>query len=181
MNEEEIKALVGEANYKQGMTAAEISAAVTANAAATAAAEAEKTLLASGKYLNKDMAEANTKKIQKELDDAKAKLQSTMTDEEKQAAIDAEAQKRIDELEAELKVSKLAGNKSKAETLMSEAKGLAGITEKETKDFEAFIDHITSDDNERTEKTAKSINDLVKKAYEKGVADATRGKLRRHG
>ena len=176
--EEEIKELLGE-NYQEGMSAKDIQEAFN------------KMLLNSGKYVNRDNADAQQRKLEKELndkiqaleDEKKAlndSLTSKMTDEEKIKAIQAKKDEEFEEMKKMLAESRLDTSKLNFTKNILEAKKLAGI-EDEDDDFSKFISNAVIEDAEKNNSVSKYINNMVKKAYEKGKADATKEELGKMG
>ena len=176
--EDEIKELLGE-NYQEGMTAKDIQEAFN------------KMLLGSGKYVNKDNADAQQRKLEKELqnkiqalEDEKRVLNDSltnkMTDEEKIKAAQKQRDAEFEEMKKLLAQSRFDASKLNFTNNVSEAKRLAGI-EDEDAEFSEFILNATLEDNEKNNSVSKYINNIVKKAYEKGKADATKESLGKMG
>lgn len=169
--EDEIKELLGE-NYHEGMTAKDVQEAFN------------KMLLGTGKYVNKDNADAQQRKLkedyEKQIGELNQTLNTKMTDDEKIKA----AQKQRDE-EFETMKKMLAESRHNASLLnfksnIAEAKGLAGIEEND-EDFSNFVSNATLEDNEKNDSVSKYINAIVKKAYEKGKSDAVKEELGKMG
>ena len=176
--EDEIKELLGE-NYQEGMTAKDIQEAFN------------KMLLGSGKYVNKDNADAQQRKLEKELqnkiqaleDEKRAlndSLTNKMTDEEKIKAAQKQRDAEFEEMKKLLAQSRFDASKLNFTNNVSEAKRLAGIEDDDT-EFSEFILNATLEDNEKNNSVSKYINNIVKKAYEKGKADATKESLGKMG
>lgn len=176
--EDEIKELLGE-NYQEGMTAKDIQEAFN------------KMLLGSGKYVNKDNADAQQRKLEKELqnkiqaleDEKRAlndSLTNKMTDEERIKAAQKQRDAEFEEMKKLLAQSRFDASKLNFTNNVSEAKRLAGI-EDEDAEFSEFILNATLEDNEKNNSVSKYINNIVKKAYEKGKADATKESLGKMG
>lgn len=176
--EDKIKELLGE-NYQEGMTAKDIQEAFN------------KMLLGSGKYVNKDNADAQQRKLEKELqnkiqaleDEKRAlndSLTNKMTDEEKIKAAQKQRDAEFEEMKKLLAQSRFDASKLNFTNNVSEAKRLAGI-EDEDAEFSEFILNATLEDNEKNNSVSKYINNIVKKAYEKGKADATKESLGKMG
>lgn len=176
--EDEIKELLGE-NYQEGMTAKDIQEAFN------------KMLLGSGKYVNKDNADAQQRKLEKELqnkiqaleDEKRAlndSLTNKMTDEEKIKAAQKQRDAEFEEMKKLLAQSRFDASKLNFTNNVSEAKRLAGIEDEDT-EFSEFILNATLEDNEKNNSVSKYINNIVKKAYEKGKADATKESLGKMG
>ena len=81
----DLKELLGEA-YKEGMTFEEVNTALSSMKLAD---------LSTGKYLNKDMVEAERAKLENEKKDLEQQLNAKLTDDEKTAKLAAEKDKQI--------------------------------------------------------------------------------------
>lgn len=176
--EDEIKELLGE-NYHEGMTAKDVQEAFN------------KMLLNTGKYVNKDNADAQQRKLEKELkeqiealeNDKKTlneSLNSKLTDEEKTKAAEAKRDAELEELRKQLAQSNRDRSELNFTNNVSEAKTLAGI-EDDDSDFSNFISTATLEDRDKNDSVSKYINSIVKKAYEKGKSDATKENLGKMG
>lgn len=161
--DEIMKQLMGEA-YKEAMTQEEVLTFF------------KNQVLGDGKYVNKDMADAEQRKLKEALDKANADLQSKMTDDEKKAAADKALQDQIAELQKQLAEGKVNNSKYKAMSLTAKGRANAGI-EEDDKEFAEFISTISTEDEASTSKVANYVNTLIEKAYEKGKAEATKSKL----
>lgn len=161
--DEVMKQIMGE-QYKENMTQDEIQSFF------------KNQVLGDGKYVNKDMAEAEKNKLQAALDKANADLQNKMTDDEKKAAADKALQEQVKLLQQQLLEGKINNSKYKAMSLTAKCRANAGIEENDT-EFSALIDVISGEDEAVTTKMATYINTLVEKAYEKGKSDITKTKL----
>lgn len=175
---EQLKGLLGE-NYQEGMSAQDVQNAFN------------KMLLSSGKYVNKDNADAQQRKIEKDFQtkmqalEEKNKalndsLSSKMTDEEKIKAEQAEKEKEFEKMKEMLAESKMNTSKLNFTNNISEAKRLAEISD-EDETFSTFISNAVLEDSEKNNSVSKYINTMVKKAYEKGKADATKDSLGKMG
>lgn len=165
--EEQLKELMGE-SYHEGITNEEIQTFF------------KNSVLGSGEYVNKSMAEAEKKKIQDELDKTKKSLGAKLTDDEKKAELDKEREAKIKELEELLNKNALSTNSYKAIGITAEARLNADIKD-DDKEFEEFINNIVSDDEEKTKSISSYVNKIVKAAYEKGKADMTKNKMANMG
>lgn len=165
--EEELIKLLGE-NYHEGMTAEEVQTYFQGLG--------KKEVLESGKYVNKEMSDAETAKLQKQLEEKEKALQSKMTDEEKLALAQAAKDREMEELRELLKKNTLSANNYKALGLTAEARQSANIKDDDT-EFSEFLTNIVSDDEDKTTKVSSYVNKIVKLAYEKGKADATKQKM----
>lgn len=176
--EEEIKQLLGD-NYQEGMSGEDIQKAFN------------KMLLDTGKYVNKDNAVAQQRKIEKELNDKIQALENEkkalnndltnkMTDEEKIKAAQKKKDEEFEEMRKLLAQSQRNTSKLNFTNNVSEAKRLAGI-EDEDNDFSEFISNAALEDDEKNSSVSKYINSLVKKAYERGKSDAVKDNLGKMG
>lgn len=161
--EEEIKKIMGE-SYKENMTSDEIQNFF------------KNQVLGDGKYVNKDMAEAEKRKLQDELNTAKNELKNKMTDEEKKEANSKELQKQLEDLKAQILQGNIEKSEYQASSLTAKTRLKAGI-EDDDEEFKSFIKNISSDNVENTSKIANYINLIAEKAYEKGKTDAVKNKL----
>lgn len=161
--EEMLKQIMGDA-YKEDMTQEEIQAFF------------KNQVLGDGKYVNKEMAEAEKKKLQDALEAKNFELQNKMTDDEKKAAADQALKDQVEELKKQLLEGKINNSEYKAMSITAKARLNTGIADND-KEFGEFINSISSEDEVKTSKIANYINTLVEKAYEKGKADITKNKL----
>lgn len=165
--EEQLKELLGE-SYHEGITNEEIQTFF------------KNSILGGGEYVNKQMAEAEKKKLQDELDKTKKSLGAKLTDDEKKIEADKQREERIKELEELLSKNTLSTNSYKALGITAEARLNADIKD-DDKEFGEFIENIVSDDEEKTKKISSYVNKIVKAAYEKGKADMTKNKMANMG
>lgn len=169
--EEQLKQLMGE-NYHEGMTAQEVQEYFQKLG--------EKSVLETGNYVNKQMAEAEKNKIQKLLEEKEKALNAKMTDEEKAALAQAAKDKELQELKELLAKTTISANNNKAFGLTAEARLNADIKDDDA-EFTEFLGYIVSDDETKTTKISSYINKIVKAAYEKGKADITKNKMAKMG
>lgn len=162
--EDEIKELLGD-NYQEGMSAKDIQEAFN------------KMLLGTGRYVNKDNADAQQRKLEedykKQIAELNQTINSKMTDDEKMKAAQAQRDKEFEEMKKMLEQSKIDASLLSFKSNVSEAKTLAGI-EDDDSDFSEFISNAVLEDKEKNESVSKYINTIVKKAYEKGKSDAVK-------
>lgn len=158
-----LKEILGE-DYREDMTDDEISTAM------------EKRFLASGKYESKEKVNAERKKALNEKKDLEAKIKAKMSEDELGA-------KELEDLKAEieaLKAEKAENSRKYSKTIssanMSEARSILELKEND-KDFEDFLNAISGEDSELSSKTSSYVMKLVKDAYEKGKALATKESL----
>ena len=140
----------------------------------------EKSVLETGNYVNKQMAEAEKNKIQKLLEEKEKALNAKMTDEEKAALAQAAKDKELQELKELLAKTTISANNNKAFGLTAEARLNADIKDDDA-EFTEFLGNIVSDDETKTTKISSYINKIVKAAYEKGKADITKDKMAKMG
>lgn len=165
--EEELKQLLGE-NYHEGMTAQEVQQYF------------QKSVLESGNYVNKQMAEAEQNKLKKQLEEKENALQAKLTDEEKSALAQAAKDKELQDLKDLLAKNTLSANNYKAFGMTAEARLNAGIKDDDA-EFTNFLKGIVNDDEAKTTELSSYINKIVKAAYEKGKADITKNKMANMG
>lgn len=169
--EDEIKELLGE-NYHDGMTAKDVQEAFN------------KMLLGTGKYVNKDNADAQQRKLkedyEKQIGELNQTLNTKMTDDEKIKAAQKQRDEEFEAMKKMLAESRLNASLLNFKSNIAEAKGLAGI-EDDDEDFSKFISNATLEDNEKNDSVSKYINSIVKKAYEKGKSDAVKEELGKMG
>ena len=165
--DEILKQIMGE-SYKEDMTQEEVQNFF------------KNQVLGEGKYVNKEMAEAEKKKLQDQLDAKNSELQNKLTDEEKKAAADKALQEQVELLKQQLLEGKVNNSQYKAMSITAKTRLNAGISDDDT-DFNEFIKSISNEDETKTSKLANYINTIVEKAYEKGKSDVTKNKLGQMG
>lgn len=165
--DEILKQIMGE-SYKEDMTQEEVQNFF------------KNQVLGEGKYVNKEMAEAEKKKLQDQLDAKNLELQNKLTDEEKKAAADKALQEQVELLKQQLLEGKVNNSQYKAMSITAKTRLNAGISDDDT-DFNEFIKSISNEDETKTSKLANYINTIVEKAYEKGKSDVTKNKLGQMG
>ena len=169
--EDQIKELLGD-NYQEGMSAKDVQAAFN------------KMLLETGKYINRDNADAQQRKIEedykKQIAELNETINSKMTDDEKIKAAQAQREKEFEEMKKMLEQSKIDASLLSFKSNISEAKSLAGIEDEDT-EFSEFISNAVLEDKEKNNSVSKYINSIVKKAYEKGKSDAVKEGLGKMG
>lgn len=169
--EDEIKELLGE-NYHEGMTAQDVQSAFN------------KMLLSSGKYVNKDNADAQERKLkadyEKQINELNQTLNNKMTDDEKAKAAQKQRDEEFEAMKKMLEESKLNASLLNFKSNIADVRGLAGI-EDDDEEFTKFVSNATLADNEKNDSVSKYINTIVKKAYEKGKSDAVKEELGKMG
>ena len=165
MDEEQVKTLLGE-DYKEGITADEVSEIMKKRYETPSNNdELDK--------LNKELSD-----LKKQNSEYKKKIKENSSDAELRKLEDDEKEKRIAELEQQIEEQKIDASITKAKSKIMENKDMAGIEEK---DIEELVKNISSVDTEKTSKIASSINELIKKAHEKGKSDAIKDNLGKMG
>lgn len=159
----DLKELLG-ADFKEGITADEVNSIM------------EKRLLSTGRYENKEKVDAERIASKKKYADLEAQLKGKMTDDELTKNEKAELEKKLEEVTELLKAEKKSGSRSKAEAGIMEARTLLGI-KSEDKDFNEFLDNISFEDSAVSTKTSSYVMKMIKDAYEKGKAEATKDSL----
>lgn len=162
----DLKELLGDA-YKEGMTFDEIS---------TALSEKKLADLSTGKYVNKDMVEAEKAKLENEKKDLEKQLNAKLTDDEKTAKIAAEKDKQIEKLMQQLKENTLSTNKSKIFSSTSEIRSKIDIADTD-EEFTKFAGLITLEDNDNSTFISSYLSKLIKSAYDKGVSDTNKSQI----
>ena len=169
--EDEIKELLGD-NYQEGMSAKDVQEAFN------------KMLLGTGRYVNKDNADAQQRKLEedykKQIAELNQTINSKMTDDEKMKAAQAQRDKEFEEMKKMLEQSRIDASLLSFKSNVSEAKTLAGI-EDDDSDFSEFVSNAVLEDKEKNNSVSKYINSIVKKAYEKGKSDAVKEGLGKMG
>ena len=158
-----LKELLGEA-YKEGMTFEEINTALSSMKLAD---------LSTGKYLNKDMVEAERAKLENEKKDLEQQLNAKLTDDEKTAKLAAEKDKQIQKLMEQLKANTMSANKNKIFSATNEIRGKIEIADTD-EEFGKFAGLITLEDDDNSSYVSNYLSKLIKNAYEKGVSEGTK-------
>ena len=154
MNEEELKALLGE-NFEG------------------AKEFFKNAVLGNGDYVLKGKSDAEKKALQDKLNEANQKLKANMSEDDQRKA-DAEAKDAlIAQLQEQLKGSKISANQATAIGNIAEATTLIGL-KSDDKDLVKFIANIATEDAEKTVEVSQYVNKIIKDAYEKGKAEATK-------
>lgn len=161
MNEEELKALLGE-NFDNAKDFF------------------KNQVLGNGDYVTKGKAEADVKALQTKLNEANEKIKANMTDEETKVAEAKAKDDLIAQLQAELSGNKIEANQAKALGNITEATTLVGV-KSDDKDLVKFIENIATEDSEKTIEISQYVSKVVKDAYEKGKSEATKQNLGKLG
>lgn len=162
----DLKELLGDA-YKDGMTFDEISAALSSKKLAD---------LSTGKYVNKEMADAEKTKLENEKKDLETQLNAKLTDDEKTAKIAAEKDKQIEKLMQQLKANTLDANKNKIFSATSEIRTKIDISDTD-EEFTKFAGLITLEDNDNSTFISNYLSKIIKNAYDKGVSDTNKAQI----
>lgn len=160
---EELKALLGD-SYKEDMTLEDVNAFFKGKKFAD---------LSTGKYVDKDKFDTQVNSLNAKLNEKEQELNAKLTDDEKNAQASKEQAKRIQELEKMLKENTISGNKNVVNSVLQGSRDILGIQATDN-DFVSFVDNITTEDSEKTNKIANYISEIIKKSYEKGKQDATK-------
>lgn len=163
---EELKALLGDA-YKEDMTLEDVNAFFKGKKFAD---------LSTGKYVDKDKFDTQVNSLNAKLSEKEQELNAKLTDDEKNAQASKEQAKRIQELEKMLKDNTISGNKNVVNSVLQGSRDILGIQATDS-DFISFVDNITTEDSEKTNKIANYISEIIKKSYEKGKQDATKNAM----
>lgn len=163
----DLKELMGEA-YKEDMTKEDVQSFF------------KKQVLSSGEYARKEATDATERELKGQLKDLQEQLKNKMTDDEKNAAKDAEVQKEIEALKKQLSERDTLISRKTAIGCLAEAKAKAGIKE-DDKEYDDFISGISFEDNDKTDKISKYIAKIVSNAYEAGKSEAVKNKLGKMG
>lgn len=158
-----LKEILGE-DYREDMTDDEISVAM------------EKRFLASGKYESKEKVDAERKKALSEKKDLEAKIKAKMSDDELGAKELEDLKAQIEALKAEKAESDKKHSRTISSANMAEARTILELKEND-KEFEEFLNAISGENSEVSSKTSSYVMKLVKNAYEKGKALATKESL----
>jgi len=167
---EELKALLGD-SYKDGMTLEEVNNALKGKKLAD---------LSTGKYVDKDKFDTQINSLNAKLSEKEQELNAKLTDDEKNAKASQEQAKRIQELEKMLKDNTISGNKNVVNSVLQGSRDILGIQATDS-DFISFVDDITTEDSDKTNKIANYISEIIKKSYEKGKQDATKDAMGNFG
>lgn len=160
---EELKSLLGDA-YKEDMTLEEVNNALKGKKLAD---------LSTGRYVDKDKFDTQVNSLNAKLSEKEQELNARLTDDEKNAKASQEQAKRIEELEKQLRENTISGNKNVVNSVLQGSRDILGI-KAEDSDFVSFVENITTEDSEKSNKIANYISKIVKDSYDKGKQDATK-------
>lgn len=159
----ELQALMGD-SYKEGMTLDDVNAFFKGKKFAD---------LSTGQYVDKSKYDNQVNSLTSKLNAKEQELNAKLTDDEKNAKASQEQADRIAELEQLLKDNTINGNKNVVNGLLQGSRDILGIQSTD-KDFNSFVDNITTEDSKKTSEIANYMVKIVKDAYEKGKQDATK-------
>lgn len=162
----DLKELLGDA-YKDGMTFDEVSSALSTMKLAD---------LSTGKYVNKEMADADKARLVNEKKELESQLNAKLTDDEKAAKIAKEKDEQIEKLLKQIKENNLSNNKSKMYSSTSEYRTKLEIKD-DDEEFSKFVNLITLEDNDNSSYISNYLSKIIKNSYEKGVADAKKAQI----
>lgn len=166
----ELQALMGD-SYKEGMTLDDVNAFFKGKKFAD---------LSTGQYVDKSKYENQVNSLTSKLNAKEQELNAKLTDDEKNAKASQEQADRIAELEQLLKDNTINGNKNVVNGLLQGSRDILGIQSTD-KDFNSFVDNITTEDSKKTSEIANYMVKIVKDAYEKGKQDATKDAMGNFG
>ena len=158
-----LKEVLGDA-YKEGMTFDEISNFFEGKKFAD---------LSTGNYVDKNKYESEVSTLKNQLSQKDTELKSKMSDDELKAKEQQQKDALIEQLQNQLKASTITGNKNTVNSILAVSRDTLdlGIDDK---DFVEFVNNITSEDTDKSNKIATYVSKIVKDAYEKGKKDATK-------
>lgn len=159
----ELQALMGD-SYKEGMTLDDVNAFFKGKKFAD---------LSTGQYVDKSKYDNQVNSLTSKLNAKEQELNAKLTDDEKNAKTSKEQADRIAELEKLLKENTISGNKNVANSCLQSSRDILGIQSTD-KDFNSFVDNITTEDGTKTNDIANYVSKVIKDAYEKGKQDATK-------
>lgn len=161
-----LKEILGDA-YKDGMTFEEINSFF---------ADKKFADLSTGNYVDKNKYENEVKDLRSKLSAKDAELNTKLSDEEKITKAQQEKDNEIERLKQLLKDNTISGNKNTVNGITHSVRDVLGIDVAD-KDFNTFVDNITSEDSARSSSIANYVSKLVKDAYEKGKKDANKDNM----
>ena len=156
-----LKELMGD-SYKDGMTAEEIGSFFNGKKYAD---------LSTGNYVDKNKYSNEVSTLQSKLKEKEDLLNSKLTDDEKLSKAQADKDAEIENLKKMLKDNTITGNKNTVISTMASVRELLD-TKVEDKDFNSFVENVTTEDSAKSNDIAKYVAKITKDAYEKGKKDA---------
>ena len=157
-----LKELMGDA-FKDGITVEEITSFFEGKKFAD---------LGTGQYVDKNKFDNTVNDLNKKLTDANNQLNAKMTDEEKSQQAQKEQVAEIERLKKLLSDNTINGNKNTVVGVLTSTRDTLGVDATD-KDFNKFVENITTEDGAKSTEVANYVAKVVKDAYEKGKQDAT--------
>lgn len=136
--------------------------------------------LSTGNYVDKDKYNKQVNNLTQQLNDTKNELNAKLTDEEKNSRASQEQAQEIERLKQLLSQNTISSNKNVVNSVLMGSRDILGI-EANDKDFDTFVDNITTEDDKKTSAIANYVSKVVKDAYEKGKQDATKDAMGNFG
>lgn len=136
--------------------------------------------LSTGNYVDKDKYNKQVDNLTQQLNDTKNELNAKLTDEEKNSRASQEQAQEIERLKQLLSQNTISSNKNVVNSVLMGSRDILGI-EANDKDFDTFVDNITTEDDKKTSAIANYVSKVVKDAYEKGKQDATKDAMGNFG
>lgn len=161
-----LKEMLGD-SYKEGMTLDEVSTFFEGKNFAD---------LSTGAYVDKNKFDNQVNTLTNQLKEAQNQLNAKLTDEEKNAQASQQQADRIKELENMLKENTVASNKTLVNNTLTNTRDILGLDATD-KDYLSFVDNISTEDGDKTNKVASYIAKIVKDAYDKGMKDADKNAM----
>ena len=166
----ELQALLGDA-YKEGMTVEEIGNFFKGKKFAD---------LSTGNYVDKNKYNNEINNLTSQLNQTKQELSEKLTDEEKNSKASQEQANEIERLKKLLSDNTITGNKNTVTSIMTGTRDTLGIDVNDS-DFVSFVDNITTEDTDKSNKIANYVSKIVKDSYEKGKQDALKDSMGNFG
>ena len=165
-----LKELMGDA-FKDGITVEEITSFFEGKKFAD---------LGTGQYVDKNKFDNTVNDLNKKLTDANNQLSAKMTDEEKSQQAQQEQVAEIERLKKLLSENTINGNKNTVVGVLTSTRDTLGVDAID-KDFNKFVENITTEDGAKSTEVANYVAKVVKDAYEKGKQDATKDSMGNFG
>ena len=165
-----LKELMGDA-FKDGITVEEITSFFEGKKFAD---------LGTGQYVDKNKFDNTVNDLHKKLTDANNQLSAKMTDEEKSQQAQQEQVAEIERLKKLLSENTINGNKNTVVGVLTSTRDTLGVDATD-KDFNKFVENITTEDGAKSTEVANYVAKVVKDAYEKGKQDATKDSMGNFG
>lgn len=165
-----LKELMGDA-FKDGITVEEITSFFEGKKFAD---------LGTGQYVDKNKFDNTVNDLNKKLTDANNQLSAKMTDEEKSQQAQQEQVAEIERLKRLLSENTINGNKNTVVGVLTSTRDTLGVDATD-KDFNKFVENITTEDGAKSTEVANYVAKVVKDAYEKGKQDATKDSMGNFG